>query len=127
MSMEVRDIQLMKQHFPKLVTAKAISEYVTLSEMVTSLAEPLYIANSAVFVSVSNLYSNPSSVVYSMVSAFIAKPMAANREMSMNLKVNVLFILKMFLPMAPSWRLMERLFGIQIQRTWSQSCHSSHA
>ena len=28
--------------------------------------------------------------------------------------------------MAPSWRLMERLFGIQIQRTWSQFCHSFH-
>ena len=27
--------------------------------------------------------------------------------------------------MAPSWRLMERLFGIQMQRTWSQSCPKS--
>ena len=42
-----------------------------------------------------------------MISAFIAKLMAAKREMSMNLKVNIFFILICFLPIAPSWRLME--------------------
>ena len=43
----------------------------------------------------SNSYSKSPSV-YSMTSAFIAMPIAAKREMSMNLKVNILFILKMF-------------------------------
>ena len=59
--------------------------------MVTSVAEPPYHSSSAVFVSVFKQYQKSPSL-YLMVSAFIAMPMAAKREMSMNLKVNILFI-----------------------------------
>ena len=89
--MEVREEHLEKHSYPKLVTLYVTSSYVTPSGMVTSVAVPLYFDNSAVFVSVSKLYLKSPSV-YLMVSAFIAKPMAAKREMSMNLKVNILFI-----------------------------------
>ena len=64
-----------------------------LSGMQTSLAEPLYLDSVAVFSSVFSLYLNPSSVVYSMKLAFVAMLMAANREMSISLKVNIFFIL----------------------------------
>ena len=59
--------------------------------MMTSVAELLHLDSAAVFVSVSKLYLKAPSK-YPMIFAFIAMPIAAKREMSMNLKVNILFI-----------------------------------
>lgn len=73
-----------------------------LSGTMTSVAEPLYSASSAVFASVSNLYLNPSSELYLMISAFIVMLMAASRAMSMNLRVKSFFIVRCVLPIAPS-------------------------
>ena len=58
--MDVREEQPEKHPGPKLVTLYTISILVTLSEIETSVAEPLYFASSAVFASVFNLYLNPS-------------------------------------------------------------------
>lgn len=67
MLMDVREVQFLKQPFPKYVTVKVkvkvSSLYVMLSGMQTSLAEPLYLDSVAVFSSVFSLYLNPSSVL----------------------------------------------------------------
>ena len=65
MLMDVREVQFLKQPFPKYATVKVkvSSLYVMLSGMQTSLAEPLYLDSVAVFSSVFSLYLNPSSVL----------------------------------------------------------------
>ena len=63
MLMDVREVQFLKQPFPKYVTVKISSIYVMLSGMQTSLAELLYLDSVAVFSSVFSLYLNPSSVL----------------------------------------------------------------
>ena len=102
MLMEVNDSQYWKQLSPKLVTLYETPSYVTFAGIVTSVAEPLYCASSAVLFSVSRLYLNPSSELYSMTSAFIVMLMAAKRAMSMNLKVKSFLIARCVLPTAPS-------------------------
>ena len=69
MLMDVREVQFLKQPFPKYVKVKVkvkvkvSSLYVMLSGMQTYLAEPLYLDSVAVFSSVFSLYLNPSSVL----------------------------------------------------------------
>ena len=91
---DVREEHLPKHIHFKLVTLYETPLYVILSGIATSVAEPLYFASSAVLVSVSKLYLNPSSEVYSMTSAFNVMLIAANRAMSMNLKVKSFFIVR---------------------------------
>ena len=62
MVIEVRKDLLLKQPYLILVTLYALLNTTTLAGMVTSVAEPLYHASSAVFVSVSKQYQKSPSV-----------------------------------------------------------------
>ena len=102
MVMDVREERPLKQKAAKLVTRYVTPSLVTLSGMMTSIAEPLNLASSAVCVSVFNLYMRSSSW-YSIISALTLIPKAAKIQRNRIRKVNKCFMVNHFSASSSYW------------------------
>lgn len=103
MVMDVREERPLKQKAAKLVTRYVTPSLVTLSGMMTSIAEPLNLASSAVCVSVFNLYMRSSSW-YSIISALTLIPKAAKIQRNRIRKVNKCFMANHFSASSSYWK-----------------------
>ena len=102
MVMDVREERPLKQKAAKLVTRYVTPSLVTLSGMMTSIAEPLNLASSAVCVSVFNLYMRSSSW-YSIISALTLIPKAAKMRGSRMRRVNRCLMANRFAASSSCW------------------------